>query len=144
MTDTPEKFRWLLVRTDAERPTAVWITMRVEALLSHYFQPNISDEADLLAAATWIDVLGDIPKDAVDQAFCEWERTEEKRPTPAGIRRLALTRVAKPEPPEADKGAWDGRDDIIPEAELARRRAMQKKLRENFPMLRRMTTTEGE
>ena len=139
MTDTPEKSKWQLVKTDAEKPTAVWITMRVEAILSHYYQPNISEEADLLSAATWIDVLRDIAKEAVDQAFCEWVRNEEKRPTPAGIRKRALARVIGPTPTTADNATFP--PIVVDVDELERRREMQAKMRREFPMLKHM---EGE
>ncbi len=142
MTDTPEKSRWQLVKTDAEKPTAVWITMRVEAILSHYYQPNISEEADLLSAATWIDVLRDIPKEAVDQAFYEWVRNEEKRPTPAGIRKRALARVVGPPPIIADNATFP--PVVVGADELERRREMQTKLRREFPMLNRITGVEGD
>ena len=113
--------------------------MRVEAILSHYYQPNISEEADLLTAATWIDVLRDIPKEAVDQAFCEWVRNEEKRPTPAGIRKRSLARVVGPTPTIADNATFP--PIVVDADELERRREMQAKLRREFPMLKHM---EGE
>ena len=136
MTDLPERSRWLVVSMNDPKPTAEWITARVEAMLSHYYRPEISEEADLLAAASWIDVLGDLPQDATDQACSEWERNEEKRPTPAGIRKRALARVVKSEPPVADNATFP--PVVVDADELERRREMQAKLRREFPMLKQM------
>ncbi len=142
MTDLPERWKWQTVSMSAEKATPPWITARVEATLSLYYRPDISEEADLLSAATWIDVLRDIPKDAVDQAFCEWVRNEEKRPTPAGIRKRALARVVGPVPVPADNATFS--PVVIDAGELARRREMATKLRREFPMLNRITVMEGD
>lgn len=68
-----------------------WISGRAATLLSHYFVP---DRAVPLAAAAfgdWIDILGDLPRDAVQEACLKWLRTEpRKRPGPGDIRELAL------------------------------------------------------
>ena len=144
MTDPTEKQKWPAVSMNDPKPTAVWLTKRIEAMLSHYYQPTISIEADLLAAATWIDVLGIIPKAAIEMACREWECSEDRRPTPAAIRKRALAHVTAPakpsepaprvaiEPPTADElqrrreiALEMGMDQYAPSAEiidLARRR----------------------
>lgn len=142
MTNLPERWKWRNISISAEKASPPWITARVEATLSLYYRPDITDEADLLAAATWIDVLGDIPREALEQAFGEWERNEEKRPTPAGIRKLALARVFKLEPQMADNATFP--PVVVKADELTRRRKMQSKLRREFPMLKQITKVEGD
>ncbi len=103
-------------------------------MLSLYYQPNLSEETNLMADALWFDVLGDIPQAAIDQSCREWERENENRPTPAGIRKMALTRIHKPvravdlAPPPI----------VVSEKELAARQKQQAELRREFPMLRKM------
>lgn len=113
------------------------MTKRVEAMLSLYFQPVLSDETDLMAATIWLDVLGDIPQAAIEQACREWERDQEKRPTPAGIRKRALARIIKPETDQADRGG-PFEPTVTPETELDRRRKQQAELQKQFPMLRKI------
>ena len=108
-------------------------------MLSLYYQPNISDEVDLMADAIWFDVLSDVPQEAISLACCEWERNEEKRPTPAGIRKRALARVekpaSKPKPTEAPR--------VV--IELDRRREIAAELGlPIIPVLKSMTKCEGE
>lgn len=95
-----------------------------------------------MAAADWIDALADLPQDASDQAFSEWLRGEERRPTPAGIRKRALARISAPVPERADDAAFA--PVVVSEDELARRRAMQAELLREFPMLKKITKVEGD
>ena len=91
MTDPTEKQKWLAVRMNDPKPSAVWLTKRVETMLSLYPPPFVSDEIDLMAAGIWLDVLGSIPQAAIEAACREWERSEERRPSPAAIRKRALS-----------------------------------------------------
>ena len=65
-------------------------------MLSVYYQPLVSDETDLMAAGIWLDVLSLIPRAAIDMACREWERSEDRRPTPAAIRKRALAHIHTP------------------------------------------------
>ena len=115
----------------------MWITARVEATLSLYFRPDLSEEADLLAAATWVDCLIGIPREALEQAFGEWERNEERRPTPAAIRKRALARITPKKLPEDDGSPF--KPVVVPPEELERRRKMQPVYAGILPSLRRVT-----
>lgn len=95
MTDLPERWKWQEISTAAPVPTAEWLTARIEACLSLYYQPAVSEAVDVLALTSWLDVLGGIPQAAIEQAFGDWERNETHRPTPAHIRARALARLAK-------------------------------------------------
>ena len=142
MTDLPEKWKWQTVSSADTLPKATWLVARVEALLSIYYRPELSEEADLLATMTWIDVLKDVPQSALEQAFGEWERNEERRPTPAGIRKRALARVQQHEAPQDDDRPFA--PVVVPEKELARRRASQSVYQAAFPSLRRVTGLEDD
>lgn len=128
MNDLPASSRWRPVSMDAPKPTAMWITARVEALLSHYFRPETSENADLLATADWIKALIDIPQEALEQAFTMWIRNEDRRPTPAAIRKEALSRVERrrPAPPGPDEHPFG--PTVVSKEELARRREIAGRL----------------
>ena len=96
MTDPTEKLKWPSVKMSDPKPTAVWLTKRIEAMLSVYYQPLVSDETDLMAATIWLDVLSLIPRAAIDMACREWERSEDRRPTPAAIRKRAIAHIYAP------------------------------------------------
>lgn len=111
------------------------------SLLSHYYQPLVEEGIDELAMTDWIGALGDIPQAAIDGAAAEWVRDEEKRPTPAGIRKRALARLEPRKPPPIpDDDEWPFGPEVVPSEELERRREMQEKLRREYPMLKRIET----
>lgn len=89
----------------------------------------------------WIAALGDIPQQAIEQAVTERMRADNRaRPTPGEIRHRALARVEQPcssEPRPFEPV-------VVSEEELQRRREMQGKIRAEFPMLKRITTSEGD
>lgn len=116
------------------------------ALLSHYYQPEVPAGVDELAMADWISVLGDLPQEAVTGAIQEWLRDETRRPTPAGIRKLALARIERPRPvvfttpfAPAPRG-----DMVVPDEELARRREVAERARAEFPMLKRIPKSDAD
>lgn len=127
--------------------------MRVRALLSHYFQPDLSAEEEELAMTSWIKQLSQLPQAAIEQACDEWEGDQEKRPTPAAIRKRALARIQKPEPTPEPPSLLTREDQ---EAEAERRRALCAKLAPEFPeffepdgtprapQIKRMPISEGD
>lgn len=142
MTDLPEKWKWREVEMTAAKPSEEWLTARIETMLSLFYRPDLSEAIDLASSVVWSDVLRGLPQEVIDQACCEWERNEEKRPTPAGIRKRALAGIVSPKPPPEDDDQPFG--EVVAEDELERRRKMQAKIRREFPMLKRMTKMEGD
>lgn len=74
-----------------------WIGGRALTLLSHYWREN--DPAPLTAAigADWATVLEGMPRDAIQLACIEYQRSEPRRkPTPGAIYQLAMKYVPKP------------------------------------------------
>lgn len=51
-------------------------------------------EDEVLAA--WIEDLEGFPREAIESAIRRWRREEERRPTPAGLRRLCREEMPKP------------------------------------------------
>lgn len=131
MTDSTGGSKWPAVSTNAAT-TAEWITAQVEAICGLYPRRRLSDEADLLAAALWIDVLISFPKADLERAFREWARDEEWHPTPAGIRRLALAQVEAPPAPPLKLAPPPV---VITADELEKRRAVSARLHKQFPKL---------
>lgn len=71
-----------------------WISGRAATLLSHYFVASQPQALGAAAFGDWIDILGDLPAAAVQQACLKWLRTEpRRRPGPGDIRELALREV---------------------------------------------------
>ena len=115
--------------------------MRVLALQSHFYRPELSEEIEKLAMTDWIAVLGTLPQAAIEQAIGERIRSVDRtRPTPGEIRALALERVQKPAPkpklPEAPRVVID----------LDRRREIAAELGLPIinPVLKSMTKREGD
>ncbi len=156
MSDGNLPSTWAPVSMNAELPSGTWLAARVRVMLSHYYQPDLTDEEARLAMTDWLDALSDVPKAAVEQAIRERVRSDERaRPVPGEIRKRALARVRKPEPdrPVADLPEPTEADR---EAERERRRALCAKLAPEFPeffdadgtprqpQLKRMTISEGD
>jgi hypothetical protein len=77
-----------------ETLTYKWLVDRVEALLSHYYQPAANEDALELSMDTWTIGLRGFTKDQIDIACVHWELNEPKRrPTPADI--VALCREVR-------------------------------------------------
>jgi hypothetical protein len=80
--------RYLKPGPNAEILAALATTWRV------FFDPDFDDGGvDDAAQAAWVMALADLPAWAIADACALWLRTEEKRPTPAGIRRLAAIEI---------------------------------------------------
>ena len=105
-------------------------------MLSHFYQPDMPPEIEQMGIANWIDVLGDLPKQAVDDAITEWLRGETKRPTPADIRLRAKRRIAQPELSKPDDSPFRPLD-VSPE-ELARRRDVGETMANVYKFLRKI------
>lgn len=87
-----------------------WISARVETLLSHYFQPTVSEEVELAAMGDWINALSGFSRDQIGAACDAHLRESKRRPTPAEIRSIikaqrgrGQSRLANLTGEEADK-----------------------------------------
>lgn len=109
------------------------------ALLSHYYQPDLQDGIDELSVANWLDVLGDLPQQAVDDAIGEWLREETKRPTPADIRIRAKRRLSRPVVAGGDDAPFGpfAPVEMTPE-ELAMRKRVSDELTNVYKFLRKI------
>ena len=94
-----------------------------------------------MVISDWRGALGDIPEQALDRAFAERMRTDDRRkPIPGEIRKRALEFVAKPPLTVADNRGFP--PVVVDEDELKRRRRQQARLRREFPMLKQMPRAE--
>ncbi|WP_372393833.1 hypothetical protein ABMY26_00730 (plasmid) [Azospirillum sp. HJ39] len=74
-----------------------WINGRVIALLSHYFVPDIPQQAQVAALGDWIMLLARYPQWAVQAAVVEWlDRPGRQKPMPGDIAAGCRWRVAEP------------------------------------------------
>lgn len=64
------------------------IAERISTLLSHYWTSNDPPETRALQLDDWITDLASYPASVVAAACADWRRNEERRPTPAAIRKL--------------------------------------------------------
>lgn len=122
-------------------PTAPteWLVARIETLREHYYRSELSDMADDMITADWIDCLSDLPQVAVERAFRERIRSDDRRrPIPGEIRAMAKKHLAKTptQEPPAPFGPT-----LVSAEEMERRRRQVEELREHYPMLR---AVEGE
>jgi hypothetical protein len=67
---------------------------RVATLLSHFYVSQMSEHEARAVAQDWADALLEFPQWAVDEACREWLRTQERKPTIAGIRKLCQQHFA--------------------------------------------------
>lgn len=81
--------RYLAPGPQEQTSAALAVTLRM--FFDRDFEPGV-DEAVIEA---WLMDLGDLPAWAVEHACGLWRRTEEKRPTVAGIRRLAVAEIER-------------------------------------------------
>lgn len=145
MTDLPDLPRGSpMVPRDAPRPTRRWLAIRVMILLDHYYRPELSEEAETMMIADWIDALEEFPQEAVERAIRERIRSPERaRPLPGEIRaraRAFLEPRRNPQPADEDHPFGE----VVAPEELERRREMARRVAEECPMLRRMTTSEAD
>jgi hypothetical protein len=79
----------------------------------------------------WMDDLEGFPRDVIETAINEWRRTEPKKPTPAGIRKLCVKH--NPRPPAE---VYEPKNPEPPTAEEKAR--IEALIGEKFPEARRM------
>jgi len=75
----------------------MWIGGRAVALLNHYWRDD--DPAEMTAALgrDWADVLEGLPRDAIQKACIQYQRSEPRRkPTPGAIYALARENMPRP------------------------------------------------
>lgn len=75
----------------------VELTTRITTLLAHFYVANLPAKAHAVMIEDWRKALCDLPMWAIDAGCAKWFETEERKPTPAGIRRLAKLAVAEAE-----------------------------------------------
>ena len=105
-------------RPNASTPTGKWVAVKIQTLLSHYFQPGHDDRLAELAMVDWIEALAGLTAWEIDMACREHLKAEpDRRPTPGGIRKRALAlradqmaeqrRALPPPPPEPPRAPAD-------------------------------------
>lgn len=144
MTSSHELSTWQPVLPDAPRATKQWIAIRARVLLRHGYQVEMSEAEEAMMLADWIDSLSDLPQAAIEGAIRHWLRNEDRRATPAAIRRLAQARIEPRKPPAPEDDEWPFAPVVVPQEELQRRREMSARLAEAYPMLNRVPKCEGD
>ena len=71
------------------------IAEQIFKLLSHYWTANEDNAIRNAQAQDWISDLKDYPASVVTDACTAWRRTEERRPTIAGLRKLCDERMPR-------------------------------------------------
>ncbi len=71
------------------------LTARITTLLSHFFVAKMPAAAWSQMIEDWRKALSDLPMWAINGACERWLQDEERKPTPAGIRRMANDLVAE-------------------------------------------------
>lgn len=112
--DTPRKDPRPVSREDSQQRSlnSKLIAEQIFRLLTHYWAANEDDAVRRLQAQDWINDLKDYPAATVSDACTAWRRTEEKRPTIAGLRKLCDERMprghTKPKParPNSEYAAY--------------------------------------
>jgi hypothetical protein len=72
----------------------VALTSRITVLLSHFYVASMPEAAWSMLIDDWRKALADLPMWAINAGCERWFGTEERKPTPASIRRLAKEAVA--------------------------------------------------
>lgn len=81
---------------NSERPGLEWLTAQIAGLMATTRGPQIHGEEYEAAVSMFCRALMDLPKGAVDQAITKWVLTEEWRPAPADLRKLAQSYISRP------------------------------------------------
>lgn len=63
-------------------------------MLAHFYVSPMTEAETRAIAADWVSSLKDFPAWAIDAAVTEWLRTQERKPTIAGICKLARQHAA--------------------------------------------------
>ena len=61
---------------------------RIATMLAHFYVSPLSEAEMSAVASDWAEALREFPQWAIAEACSEWLRTQERKPTPAAIRRL--------------------------------------------------------
>lgn len=142
MTNSTSSCALQTIPIDSPLANAKWMTARVYSLMFHFWRDDMPVEVRAMVIADWRSALGDIPKAAIEMAIAERVRDDDRRkPIPGEIRQRAK-KFLQPAPVQADNATFP--PIVTDPKELERRRAMQAKLRNEFPMLKRMTKCEGD
>ena len=95
--ETAKAQPWLNEPLTASRH-ALWISGRVQTLLSHYFQPDNPVEVVEAAIDDWVNTLMHVSQDEIERACGIYLRDQpRRRPTPGDILARAQARPARPE-----------------------------------------------
>lgn len=70
------------------------LTGRITVLLSHFFVAKMPAQVWAKLIEDWVRALSEFPMWAIEAACDSWMASEERKPTPAAIRRLAVEVVA--------------------------------------------------
>ena len=71
-----------------------WISGRIAALLAHYWMPDMPERMQEAVARDWTDVLGHLPREAIEAACRDYlARDRRTRPVPGEILALAETHI---------------------------------------------------
>lgn len=83
---------------------AMWISGRIETLLSHYYQPDNPAEVRDGALDDWVEILAPLSQKVIEHACSSWLRDEpRRRPTPGDIRARARDHAASPQNAQGDR-----------------------------------------
>jgi len=101
-TDLPSQWVTPSVPRNAPVPDPEWLTIRIAALLSHYFQPDESNDEYRMRMADWRDALAGLPQQAIEMAVRDRIGSDcRARPVPGEIKAAAKAHIKRPTaPPE--------------------------------------------
>lgn len=71
------------------------IAGRVMVALAHHYVARMPEAVHRGIARDWVSDLGEFPMWAIEAAFAEWRRTQDRKPTIVGIRRLCRAAVKR-------------------------------------------------
>lgn len=116
--------------------------MRLKTLLNYGWQRELSEAEETMMVADGIDILGDIPQQAIERAARSWlaDRGTFEQVNWGDIRKRATTVLAPKAPPVPDDDEWPFKPAVISAEELQRRREMAARLAEVYPALKRVAT----
>lgn len=73
-----------------------WLVGRILALLAHYWMPDMSETLQQAVGNDWANVLGKMPRQAIEAACREYLSTDTRaRPTPGQVLKLAEAEIAE-------------------------------------------------
>lgn len=73
-----------------------WLVARILTLLAHYWMPDMSENLQTAVGNDWANILGKMPRQAIEAACREYLLTDTRaRPTPGQILKLAEATIAE-------------------------------------------------